>query len=55
MDVRLMPATVATGFAPERLKPLFDNDGDHDERGQRIGPPPVEKGIEGQATQKNGG
>jgi len=47
-------AAVAGRAALDSFEALFRDDGQHAERGQRIGPPPTERPVEEKATEEDG-
>ena len=47
-------ATIVAGFALHSFDSFFCDDGNHDERRHRIGPPQPEDGVEQQPAQQDG-
>lgn len=48
-----MSVTTAS-FATDGVEAFFYNDGKHGQCGHGVGPPPAEKGIQGQPAEQNG-
>ena len=46
---------IGARFAAQGLDAFAQDDGDHDEGGDGIGPPPAEGGIEDEAAEQDGG